>query len=70
MCYLQTRIAAVRWSRKSTEVLPLNAFQDKELFFNLLDKVPFKPGGGLVHKALNLLVDSTLSLELSRGTER
>ena len=66
--FLQTRIAAIRWSKKSTEVLPLNAYEDKERFFNLLDNVPFRGGGGQLHKALNMLADSTLSVELSRGT--
>ena len=68
--FLQTRIGAIRWSKKSTEVLPLNAFPSKETFFNLLDNVPFRGGGGQLHKALNMLVDSTLSQEQSRDAER
>ena len=68
--FFQTRIGAIRWSKKSTEVLPLDAFPSKETFFNQLDNVRFKGGGGQLHKALNMLVESTLSLEQSRGTER
>ena len=63
-------MAVIRWSRKSTEVLSLDGFQDKESFFNMVDQIKFKGGGGQVHKALNMLVDSTLNVQPPRGAER
>ena len=63
-------MAVIRWSRLSKEVLALGEFQDKESFFNMVDRIKFKGGGGQVHKALNMLVDSTLNVQSPRGVER
>ena len=63
-------MALIRWARQSMEAISVNDFHSKQLFFNALDLVPFKPGGGQVHKALNLLVDNTLILDQFRSRAR
>ena len=60
----------IRWSKTTTEAVTLDQFQDKQSFFNSLDLIQPKGGGNQVYKALNLLVDNTLSRTVSRDVAR
>ena len=47
-------------------MMPLDQFPTKEGLFSKLDQIKFRRGGGQLHKALDMLVDQTLSQSVSR----
>ena len=47
-------------------MMPLDQFPTKEGLFSALDETKLRSGGGQTHKALDKLVDQTLSQSVSR----
>ena len=60
-------MGGIQWSRNSWEMMPLDQYPTKQDLFSALDQITFRGGGGQLHKALDMLVDHTLSQNASRS---
>ena len=67
-------MAGIWWYRYSAEIFGFTDYQDKNSYLDMLDKMPFRTRAkGKSHgltDALNILVDSTLSVHPPREAKR